>query len=287
MINKVLIVIWITLNFLFLTDVFAWDCKFWGFKLINKNVYIVNYCNVENTEIIPFADNDTFVVNDSNLALASDKNYNYYQNLVISKTDNSEFIRLNNFFYTDNKNIFVLSENKYLYLWKYDSNFEIFPIFESKNSWRYLLKNNNRLLNIKINNSKTSYKGSIHEIININSINNFQQINEFIYTDSKYFYASYLSTVSNISESWLDFWFWWLNAELFSSNNQEFFNIYNLGLKMNKLDFSLSDTSRIQWFYDKLSLVQNPYIYEDNNDKYWEFFIKKELLLFYLWNILK
>ena len=284
MINKVLIVIWITLNFLFLTDVFAWVCKFWWFEKSNQNIYSISYCNNKNAEIIPFAHNDTFIVDKNNWAIASDINYNYYQNLVVSTSDNSEFIRLNNFFYTDYKNIFVLSENKYLYLWKYNSDFEIFPIFESWNSWRYLLKNNEKLLNIKINNWKTSYNWFIHEITNISSINNFKKINNFIYTDSEYFYMSYFL---NKSELWINFWFIWSNAELFSSNKKEFFNIYNLGLEMNTLNFSQNNTSEIQRLYDKLSLVQNPYIYENNNDKYWEFFIKKELLLYYLWNILK
>jgi len=258
-------------------------CDFNWYKIQNNNVYWETYCENKILDIIPFADNKTFKINEDNVNKWSDKNYLYIEKFVEWRVDNSEFIKLNNVFYTDEKNIFIKSQGLYLYISEYDFNTKIFTIYQSDNGWRYILKVNWKIYNINISWDYVSYNWGIHKITNIDNVDNLEQINQFIFSDWKYFYSSLLENKIN---QWLNFGFNVSTADFFSSNNNQLVAINEMWKWLLQNSYSQKNIEKLSMSYKQLKLKKNPYNMETQSQGYWEFIIKKELLLYYLWLII-
>jgi hypothetical protein len=261
----------------------ATTCDFWGYDIKEKNVYWITFCDNEYSDIIHFADYSSFIIDDTNKNLASDANYNYNQNYVISQVNWSEFIEINKYIFTDRKNIFIKSQDLYLYVSKYKFDTEILTIYETGNWWRYLLKVNWNIFNINISWWYVSYNRWIHKIVNIKDLDNFEKITPFIYNDGINFYSTFLN---NQSTQWVNFGIKIATADFFSSNKKQFFQINEMWKELTKNNYTEENKEKLKLIYNKLQLTKNPYTNEDEYNEYGEFFIKKELLLYYLWIII-
>lgn len=258
-------------------------CEFVWYKIHNDNVYSETYCDDSILDLIPFADNESFKVGENNNKKWSDYNYNYIENYVEWLVSNRNFINLDWYFYTDRKNIFIKTQGLYLFISKYRFDAEIFTIYESENSWRYVLKVDWNVLNINISGDYVSYNWGIHNITNIKNINTLKQINQFILTDWEYFYSSNLVNKSKVG---MNFGFELLTAEFFATNNKQISKINKTWNKLLSFVYSVKQIDTIKLTYNQLKLKKNPYNYEKESQEYWEFIIKKELLLYYLWELL-
>lgn len=262
---------------------YATVCDFSGFEKNNNNVYWITQCDNKHSDIIPFADYDSFVIDSDNSKIASDYNYNYNQNFVISKSDWKDFVALNQFIYTDRKNVFIKTQDMYLFIDKYKFDTKIFTIYESKNAGRYLLTINNNVYNINLTSGYFSYSSGLHKITNIADIKNLTQISKFIFTDGKNFYSTFIEEKSNVG---MNFGFDIPTAHFFSSNKKQLFNIDKIWKNIITLNYNDDSKKKLNDVYNKLDLIKNPYTWENQNILYNEFFIKKELILHYLWIIL-
>ena len=274
----------ITIFLIFTAKTYATICDFWWYEIKGNNVYWITSCDEEFSTIIPFIDKNSFVINKNDKNQASDAYYNFYQNYIVSQKDWSDFKEINEYIFTDKKNIFIKTQDVYLYISKYVPNLKIYTFYETDNSSSYLLQVKWELYSINISDWYISYNLGIYKINNIKKIKDFRQINSFIYTDEKNFYSAFLN---NKESKWLHSWFILDTADLFSSNSQQLFEINNLWNKMLTLNYSYDNKEKLKSIYKKLLIIKNPYIIENDNKKYSEFFIKKELLIHYLWIIIK
>ena len=265
--------------FIFTVTSYATVCDFWWFEIIDHKVYSITSCDENYSTIIPFADQNSFTIHQNDKNLASDAYYNLYQNYVVSLKDDSDFVEINKNIFTDRKNIFIKTQDKYLYISKYKFDTKVFTIYESDKYSRYLLKVNSNIYSINISNWNISYRRWIHKINNIENLDNFNQINSFIYTDDINFYSSFLN---NKVSKWFHWGFDLDTADFFSSNSKQLFQINEMWKKIILLNYSSKNKEKIKSIYDKLKLTNNPYIDKIENKQYWIFFIKKELLLHYL-----
>lgn len=269
--------------FIFTLTVNATICDFWWYEIKDNNVYWITTCDEDSSTIIPFIDHNSFIIDKNDKNLSSDAYYYFNKNYVISQINWSDFVALNKNIYTDRKNIFIKTEDMYLYISKYKFDTKIFTIYESDNSSRYLLRVNWELYSINISNWYISYNWWIHKINNIKNLDNFIQINSFIYTDELNFYSSFLN---NKVSKWFHSGFSLDTADFFTSNNKQLFKLNKMWKNIIQLNYSEQDKIKFERIYNKLKLTKNPYIDENEYQKYWEFFIKKELLLHYLWIII-
>jgi hypothetical protein len=269
--------------FMWIISVQATVCDFGWYEIKENNVYWITYCDNVHSDIIPFADYSSFIINKDNKNLANDDNYNYNQNFIVSQINWAEFVKLNKFIFTDRKNIFIKSQDLYLFVSKYKFDTKILTIYETDNWWRYLLKVNWYIYNINISWWYVSYNWWIHKIINIKNLDNFKKITPFIYTDGINFYSTFLN---NQSTQWFNFGSDIATANFFSSNKKQFFQINEMWKELAKNNYTEENKEKLKLIYNKLLLTKNPYINENEYNKYGEFFIKKELLLYYLWIII-
>ncbi len=274
----------IIISFFWLTiSTYATVCDFWWYEIKEDQVYWVTYCDNKHLDIIPFADYKTFILDKNNIKLASDNNYNFIENYVVSHVDDSDFVKLNEYIFTDRKNIFIKTQDKFLYISKYKFDTKIFTIYDTDNWGRFLLKVAWNIYNINIRSWYISYSWGIHLISNIEDINNLEQISPFIFTDWINFYITFLN---NQKSKWMNFGIDIPTADFFWTNKKQFFQINEMWKRLMKSKFSDENISKLELTYNKLQLTKNPYINTDEHNKYWEFFIKKELLLYYLWIII-
>jgi hypothetical protein len=190
---------------------------------------------------------------------------------------------LNKFIYTDRINVFIKTQDKYLFIDRYKFDAKIFTIYESSNSGRYLLILNNGVYNINITSWYISYSSGLHKITNIADLDKLTQISNFIFTDGKKFYSTFIEEDNNV---WMNFDFTIPTASFFSSSKKQLFNINEIWKNIITVNYNYESKKKLNDVYKKLKLTKNPYTWENQNKLYNEFFIKKELILHYLWIIL-
>lgn len=276
----ILLIIWIV--FIWWASTYATVCDFSWYKKQDNAIYWVTQCDNDHLNIIPFADYSSFEFDENNINQARDYNYLYNQKYVVWKSDETDFVELNKYIFTDRKNIFIKSQELYLYITKYKFDTKIFTIYETNTGWRYLLVVKDKVFNINISWNYISYSYWLHQINNIFDTSSIKQVSDFIFTDGKYFYSTFLENQSTI---WMDFWVNIPTADFFSSQNKQFFEIKKMWDRLVTMNYSEKSLENMKLIYDKLNLTKNPYTWEDQTHKYKEFFIKKELLLYYLWQI--
>lgn len=274
------IFIWLFLIICWIENNFATDCVFDDYKIDTRSVFWIIECDNSIDYEIPFADIKTFHYEKG--WVAQDINYIYNQWYVAWRSDNIDFDRLNNIFYTDYKNIFLKYNDLYIFLDKYVQ-VEFFEISSAENNYIYLVKTNNNLYKIYFNNKIFSYISDIQKITNIDKIEFFTSIADWLYYDGNKIYTSISDNISH----WEIFWYKKSTAELLHTQNPKILRLYNLFTQLSKIKLSEKHIENYKDVYKKLENMENPYSFETQKQLYIDFFIFKKLVLDNLKNILK